>query len=79
MHLIESIGGTFVTACQGKQVLDIGCGIGHSTLFLLEKGLILMWIDFLKRALSRENELANDKAFLSLMKSANEKNAGCRL
>lgn len=31
---------TFINMCIGKKVLDMGCGNGDGTLFLLEKGII---------------------------------------
>ena len=37
---------TFAKMCSGKKVLDMGCGNGDGTLFLLEKGSIPTAIDF---------------------------------
>ena len=37
---------TFAKMCSGKKVLDMGCGNGDGTIFLLEKGSIPTAIDF---------------------------------
>lgn len=37
--------GVFVNMCVGERVLDMGCGNGDGTLFLLEKGIVPTGID----------------------------------
>lgn len=38
--------GTFTNMCVGEKVLDMGCGNGDGTLFLLEKGIVPIGVDF---------------------------------
>lgn len=37
---------TFITACAGSKVLDMGCGIGDATKYLLRRGIVPCGIDF---------------------------------
>lgn len=37
--------GTFANMCVGERVLDMGCGNGDGTLFLLEKGIVPTGVD----------------------------------
>lgn len=37
---------TFISACVGQKVLDMGCGTGDATKYLLKKGIFPCGIDF---------------------------------
>lgn len=37
---------TFISACAGQKVLDMGCGTGDATRYLLKKGVFPCGIDF---------------------------------
>lgn len=37
---------TFISACAGQKVLDMGCGIGDTTKYLLKRGLYPCGMDF---------------------------------
>ncbi len=37
---------TFIAACTGSKVLDMGCGTGNATKYLLKKGVFPCGIDF---------------------------------
>lgn len=37
---------TFISVCAGSKVLDMGCGIGDATKYLLRRGIIPCGIDF---------------------------------
>mgnify|MGYP000041994864 CR=1 FL=1 len=47
-----------------KKILDLGCGIGADTLYLLERGYNVLSCDFSVEALkSIENNIPNSKKF----------------
>ena len=56
--LVESIG-----HFKGGTVLDIACGDGRNTLFLLEKGFFVTGIDFSSKALESLNFFAKGKGY----------------
>ena len=55
---------------ETKKILDLGCGIGADTLYLLERGYNVLSCDFSVEALkSIENNIPNSKTFyLDMMK-----------
>lgn len=55
---------------ETKKILDLGCGIGADTLYLLERGYNVLSCDFSVEALkSIENNIPNSKTlYLDMMK-----------
>lgn len=37
---------TFISSCMGQKVLDMGCGTGDATKYLMKRGLVSCGIDF---------------------------------
>lgn len=46
---------------KGKKILDIGCGTGHISVRLAEKGAYVMGVDFSQDMIDRANAIAKEK------------------
>lgn len=51
---------TFASACIGEKVLDMGCGIGDATRFMLKKGIFPCGLDFSEEMLNIAKKQKNE-------------------